>query len=137
MPRRRERLLSVALDNREIVCQREGMALLSDEFAEHVERDVLAALAWRAMWLHAAITGRGADALAPRDLAALTLVATSVFGVDTGAVARHLRRFGTGEQASRSTVQRLVAGGYLSISGDRTDLPLEDLAWIRSHLPTR
>ena len=134
---RRRNLLSVSLDNREQVCHREDMALLSDEFADHVERDVLTALAWRAMWLHAAITGRGGGALAPRALAALTLVATSVFGVDVGAVARHLRRFGTGDHAARSTIQRLVSAGYLSLAGDRADLPLEDLAWIRAHLPSR
>jgi hypothetical protein len=108
------------------------MALLTDDFTSEVGPDLLTVLAWRAMWLHAAVTGPGSDALAPRDLAALTLVATSVFGVEVNAVARHLRRFGTAPAPAGAAVARLVNAGYLSLDGERVDLPAEDLAWMRA-----
>ncbi|MGV1009984.1 MAG: hypothetical protein ACOYBY_15455 [Dermatophilaceae bacterium] len=116
------------------------MPLLSDEFTNQVGPDMLTVLAWRAMWLHAAVTGPGADALASRDFAALTLVATSALGVEVNAVARHLRRFGTASSAAGTVVARLVRAGDLSMDANRVDLPEGDLAWIRAHhqpLPTQ
>lgn len=70
--------------------------------------------------------------LAPRDRELLALVATSALGVDVELALRHLRRTGSTSQAGGSCIARLLALGYLSLTGDRVDLPLEDLGWIEN-----
>ena len=108
-------------------------SLLSDEFAADVTSQLLRVLGWRTIWLHAALTGPGADALAPRDREVFALVATSPFGVDRDAVSRHLRRLGLTARAAAACLEGLTVAGLLSIRRGRVDLPAEDLAWIRTH----
>lgn len=109
------------------------MPLLSDDFAGDVTADLLRILGWRGVWLHAALTGPVADALAPRDREVLALVATSPFGVDRDAVARHLRRLGLTPSAAQACLERLTGRGLLWLQDDRVDLTPADLSWIRTH----
>lgn len=119
------------IDNIDFGCDREVMALLTDEFTEQIDHALLDQLAWRAVWLHRALTDPAGDLLTPRDRELLVLVATSALGVNPGAAARHLRRFGTSPAAAQSCIERLVHTGHLSASSDlRLDLPVPDLEWI-------
>ena len=128
---------SVVIDNRERGCDGELMALLTDEFTEQIDRELLDCLAWRAVWLHRALTDPAGDLLTPRDRELLVLVATSPLGVNPGAAARHLRRFGTSPAAAQTCIERLVHTGHLSASSDlRLDLPVADLEWIRRRVHT-
>ncbi len=108
------------------------MALLTDDFAADITPEVLALLAWRTVWLHAALTSPRAALLAPRDRELLSLVATSALGVDVDLALRHLRRAGSSSHAGGSCIARLLALDYVSLTDDRIDLPLQDLRWIET-----
>ena len=112
-----------------------GPGLLTDQFAADVDEPLLLALGWRTVWLHAALTGPIADALAPRDREVLALVATSAFGVDQDSVVRHLRRLGLTASAAYACLRGLIGTGLLSRAADQVDLPSRDLAWIQAHTP--
>lgn len=125
------------IDNIDSECDREAMALLTDEFTEQIDHALLDQLAWRAVWLHRALTDPAGDLLTPRDRELLVLVATSALGVNPGAAARHLRRFGTSPAAAQACIERLVHSGHLSASSDlRLDLPVSDLKWIHDRVRT-
>lgn len=109
------------------------MALLSDQFARDVDPQIRVHLAWRAIWLHAAITGPTSALLAPREREALTLVATSVLGVHVESVHTHLRHTGSTQRSALVSVHRLQALGLVSVVGDLVDLPEDDLEWIARH----
>lgn len=109
--------------------------LLSEQFTRDLDLPLLSTIAWRAVWLHAALTGPVADVRAPRDREALALVATSPFGVGAAAGAAHLRRLGVSTDAATHVFRALASRGLLSVTDERFDLPVTDLHWITCHLP--
>lgn len=126
--------ISVIIDNGDDECDGEGMALLTEEFTERIDPELLTQLGWRAVWLHRALTDPSGNLLTPRDRELLVLVATAPLGVSPGAASRHLRRFGTSPAAAQLSIERLVQGGHLSVGADlRLDLPVTDLDWIEHH----
>ncbi len=130
--------LSEVIDNIDMGCDGEAMALLTDEFTEQIDQEMIERLAWRAVWLHRALTDPSGDLLAPRDRELLVLVATSTLGVNCGAAIRHLRRFGTSPAAGQACIERLVHTGHLSATSDlRLDLPVSDLEWIEQRAASR
>lgn len=120
-----------------------GMPHLTDDLSGGVSPEILAQLGWRTVWLHGLLTGSVADAaggellLAPRDRELLTLVATSVLGVDGRQARRQLRRFGSTPRSAQVAIDRLVELGVLSQHGPRLDLPAQDLAWIAARTEER
>lgn len=84
----------------------------------------------RAIWLHMAITGPRSASLTPRDRDVLTLVATRPNGATLDEITDLLRRNGTTTGHPTRWVQRLIAEGWLSASGNTIDLPAQDRAWL-------
>lgn len=106
-----------------------------------IEPGALLSLGLRAAWLHLHLTSPAALALAPRDRETLTLVATRPHGITHQSLVEHLHAVGVSTTSAVHWIDRLIAQGWISRTGNASDalvdLPAADLEWIseqRRHL---
>lgn len=92
------------------------------------------ALGWRAQWLRLHLTGQAAGSLTHRDRAVLTLVATSLEGMEMDQLVDALRRLGVERTSAVARIHQLVLERWVDHRDGVIDLPGADVQWIREQI---